>query len=49
MAGELKYPVTCGCPLQAGTTKILGAVACLSTLSPGQRWYPSQGVTGLSW
>lgn len=45
MAGELKCPVTCGCPLQAGTTKILGSVACLSTLSPGKGGPLARSVT----
>lgn len=35
VAGELKYLVAPGCPLQEGVTNVLGSVACLSTLSPG--------------
>lgn len=35
VAGELKYLVTSGCPLQEGATNMLASVAYLSTWSPG--------------
>lgn len=36
VAGELKYLVTSGCPLQEGAIKVPESVAYLSTLSPGK-------------